>query len=242
MGTCLRRYCIQKWEQKFKCSHSSMQRTTTISCFNIRKFIFWTCHSESLPISWAPACSALLPNLWRRWWIFTWYSPVDDILARCLSSIAEEENDDNEEHFPTVPLDDDFWTEEPLPERHLCIHENSQHDLCSYPCLTVWIHYTSLKEDTPTHKPQWHLWIPWCYGICQRWWHTQPRRYPWTLKKIQTIVYKISSWRRTLKQPVIHTQITYVCCLIKDVFKNSGTAMCNLDMQTDKLQLYLKVL
>ena len=24
--------------------------------------------------------------------------------------------------------------EEPVPERHLCIHENSQHDLCPYPC------------------------------------------------------------------------------------------------------------
>ena len=25
-------------------------------------------------------------------------------------------------------LDDDVWMEEPVPERHLCIHENSQHD------------------------------------------------------------------------------------------------------------------
>ena len=25
--------------------------------------------------------------------------------------------------------------EEPVLERHLCIHENAQHDLCPYPCL-----------------------------------------------------------------------------------------------------------
>ena len=57
------------------------------------------------------------------------HSSEDDILAHCLPSIAEED-DDMEEHFPTVSLDDDFWMEEPVPEGHLCIHENAQHDLC----------------------------------------------------------------------------------------------------------------
>ena len=38
------------------------------------------------------------------------------------------------EDFPTVSLDDNIWIEEPVPERHLCIHENAQHDLCPYPC------------------------------------------------------------------------------------------------------------
>ena len=61
-------------------------------------------------------------------------SPQDDILAHCLLSITEEEDDDTEEHFPTVSLDDDFWMEDPVPERHLCIHDNAQHDLCPYPC------------------------------------------------------------------------------------------------------------
>ena len=62
------------------------------------------------------------------------YSSEHNVLAHCLPSIAEEEDDDTEEHFPTISLDDDIWTEEPIPERHLCIHENSQHDLCPYPC------------------------------------------------------------------------------------------------------------
>ena len=39
-----------------------------------------------------------------------------------------------EEDFPTAPLDDDIWFEDLVPDRHLCIHEQSQpHFLCSYP-------------------------------------------------------------------------------------------------------------
>ena len=30
-----------------------------------------------------------------------------------------------EEDFPTVPLDDAFWLEDPVPDRNLCIHEQS---------------------------------------------------------------------------------------------------------------------
>ena len=42
---------------------------------------------------------------------------------------------DEEEDFPTVPLDDDHWTTEEIPDRHLCIHEHSvPHSLCPYPC------------------------------------------------------------------------------------------------------------
>ena len=62
------------------------------------------------------------------------HSPEDDILAHCIPSMAEEEDNDMEEHFPTISLDDDFWMEDPIPERHLCIHEDAQHDLCPYPC------------------------------------------------------------------------------------------------------------
>ena len=35
---------------------------------------------------------------------------------------------------PTAPLDDDIWLEDPIPDRHLCIHEQSQLNYqCSYP-------------------------------------------------------------------------------------------------------------
>ena len=42
------------------------------------------------------------------------HSPEDDILAHHLPSIAEEDEDDAEEHFPTVSLDDNVWMEEPV--------------------------------------------------------------------------------------------------------------------------------
>ena len=62
------------------------------------------------------------------------HSPQDDLLAHHLTSIAEEEDDSTVKHFPTISLEDNIWMEEPVPERHLCIHENSHHDLCPYPC------------------------------------------------------------------------------------------------------------
>ena len=51
-----------------------------------------------------------------------------------LPSMAKEEDNDMEENFPTISLDDDFWMEEPVLERHLYIHEDAQHDLCPYLC------------------------------------------------------------------------------------------------------------
>ena len=67
------------------------------------------------------------------------HSPENDTLAHRLPSIAEKE-DNETEHFPTISLDDNIWIEEHIPERLLCIHENSQHDLYPYPC-----HFT--QED-----------------------------------------------------------------------------------------------
>ena len=58
-------------------------------------------------------------------------SPAEHQITCHLTS-AEEEVDE-EEHFPRAPLDDDVWMEEPVPDRHLCIHEHLQHDLCPYP-------------------------------------------------------------------------------------------------------------
>ena len=45
------------------------------------------------------------------------------------------EEDEEEEDFQTVTLDDDHWTTEEIPDRHLCIHEHSvPYSLCPYPC------------------------------------------------------------------------------------------------------------
>ena len=42
---------------------------------------------------------------------------------------------EEEEYFQTVPLDDDFWSTDMVPERTLCIHESGlPNSVCSYPC------------------------------------------------------------------------------------------------------------
>ena len=59
------------------------------------------------------------------------HSPVEHSMAPCLTSIEEEE------YLPRAPLNDDIWVEEPVPDRHLCIHEHSQHNLYPYPCSYI---------------------------------------------------------------------------------------------------------
>ena len=43
--------------------------------------------------------------------------------------------EDKEEDFKTVPLDDEHRTAEEVPDRTLCIHKHAlPHGLCPYPC------------------------------------------------------------------------------------------------------------
>ena len=42
---------------------------------------------------------------------------------------------DKEEDFPTVPLDDEYWIAEIVPERTFCIHKNGlPNNICQHPC------------------------------------------------------------------------------------------------------------
>ena len=42
---------------------------------------------------------------------------------------------DEEEDFPTVPLDNEHWTAEIVPERTFCIHKNGlPSNVCQHPC------------------------------------------------------------------------------------------------------------
>ena len=54
----------------------------------------------------------------------------------------------DEEDFQTFALDDDHWTTDQIPDRHLCIHEHSlPHSLCPYPC--PYMDYTpALYQDS----------------------------------------------------------------------------------------------
>ena len=56
--------------------------------------------------------------------------------SKCtLNAYVNLEEEDEEEDFQTVPLDDEHWGMEEIPDRHLCIHEHSlPHDLGPYPC------------------------------------------------------------------------------------------------------------
>ena len=46
-------------------------------------------------------------------------------------ALEEQEEQEEEENFPTVPINDEHWDMEEIPDRHLCIHELSlPHGLC----------------------------------------------------------------------------------------------------------------
>ena len=52
-----------------------------------------------------------------------------------LNTYVNLEEEEDEEDFQTVSLDDEHWDIEEIPDRNLCIHENSlPYGLCPYPC------------------------------------------------------------------------------------------------------------
>ena len=64
--------------------------------------------------------------------------PSKSIFTMCV----DLEEDEEEEDFQTVTLDDNHWTTEEIPDIHLCIHEHLlPHSLCPYPCSSM--DYTS---------------------------------------------------------------------------------------------------
>ena len=47
----------------------------------------------------------------------------------------DEESSSEDEEFQTVPMDNEYWSMEMVPERTFCIHENGlPNNVCSYPC------------------------------------------------------------------------------------------------------------
>ena len=64
------------------------------------------------------------------------FSSADDNTPDSTPECSEDE--EVEEDFQTVPLDDEDWTSKKTPERTLCIHEHGLlHGLCPYPCPYV---------------------------------------------------------------------------------------------------------
>ena len=55
-----------------------------------------------------------------------------------MYATLEAEEEDMEADFQTVPLDDEHWDMEEIPDRTLCIHKHAlPHGLCPYPCPYV---------------------------------------------------------------------------------------------------------
>ena len=51
------------------------------------------------------------------------------------SDTSPDNSSDEEEDFQMVPIDDEHWTTEMVPERMFCIHENGlPNNVCQYPC------------------------------------------------------------------------------------------------------------
>ena len=73
---------------------------------------------------------------------FAQQPPSKSIFTMC----DDLEEDEEEEDFQTVTLDDDHWTTEEIPDRHLYTH-SIPHSLCPYPCQ--YMDYTSTSyHDT----------------------------------------------------------------------------------------------
>ena len=56
--------------------------------------------------------------------------------SKCtLNRYVNLDEEEEEEDFQSVSLDDEHWNTEEIPDRHLCIHGHSlPHRLCPYPC------------------------------------------------------------------------------------------------------------
>ena len=51
------------------------------------------------------------------------------------SDSSPDSSSDDKEDFPMVPIDDEHWTTEMVPERIFCIHEDGlPNNVCQYPC------------------------------------------------------------------------------------------------------------
>ena len=89
---------------------------------------------ESTAVHISPTCSTMPPQNPLGFAQQTCYKPIH--------TVCDDLEEDKEEDFQNVPLDDNHWTTDEIPDRHLCIHKHSvPHSLCPYPCL--YMDYTS---------------------------------------------------------------------------------------------------
>ena len=171
-----------------------MLRTMTISYFHARKLIFQTCHPKSIPAYQLPPCSALPIDLWRRWYICTHNrKPLIWRLHTGLP-LTQHSRGRRQWHAWTLPNSTSQWRSlDGRPYSREALVPTQHCPFWSVPLpMPIWFKPATLHSGRyAIHQSQWHLWLPRCYSICQRWWCTQPGRYTWTLKKLESIIYTI---------------------------------------------------
>ena len=67
----------------------------------------------------------------------------------CQPVIQYNDNDEKDKYFPTTPLDDMVWSEEPIPERDLCINMDPGNSQASYPSRQMSIHRDPFTRQPP---------------------------------------------------------------------------------------------
>ena len=96
-------------------------------------------HASFDPVHTTPHSTATIMNCSSPW---TPPRPVRCCLSFTPDSSEDDQNPDStpehsdeEEDFQTVPLDDEHWMTDIIPERTFCIHENGLPNyVCQYPC------------------------------------------------------------------------------------------------------------
>ena len=78
-----------------------------------------------------------------RWLLFSSHKdsdtsedvPLTPRATPASTPVCLEEDEEKEEDFQMVPLDDEHWTTKEMPDKTMCIHEHAlPHGLCPYPC------------------------------------------------------------------------------------------------------------
>ena len=110
--------------RKTPCIHhvSSMEHTSFYPAYTTPRHAADTPHYDTQPSPSRPVCCHFM--------LLSDSSESD----QDLDSSSDSSSDD-EEDFQMVPIDDEHWTTEMVPERTFCIHEDGlPNNVCPYPC------------------------------------------------------------------------------------------------------------
>ena len=122
----------------------------------------------------------------KRWDSISWQYQVDafqQLSSKYTLNVEYNlEEEEEEQDFQTVSLDDEHWDMEEIPDRHLCTHEHSlPYWLCPYPCpyldYQISSYYDTLDlsdisefDDLDDYIQQWRHPCTWWHWILNELW------------------------------------------------------------------------